>query len=127
MCRTLVIESDKSLPRIFFNKSTKEIEITGNLYHFKPELLFEMILNWLKLYFEHEGKLITIRFDLELISARSMQIICAFIKSIKLYRNCDVEVKVIWLINLGDEYDSVGVKLLKELMPINFKIQKKFT
>jgi hypothetical protein len=126
MYRTLVIESDKSLPRIFFNKSTKEIEITGNLYHFKPELLFEMILNWLKLYFEHEGKLITIRFDLELISARSMQIICAFIKSIKLYRNCDVEVKVIWLINLGDEYDSVGVKLLKELMPINFKIQKKF-
>jgi hypothetical protein len=123
----LVIESDKSLPRIFFNKSTKEIEITGNLYHFKPELLFEMILNWLKLYFEHEGKLITIRFDLELISARSMQIICAFIKSIKLYRNCDVEVKVIWLINLGDEYYSVGVKLLKELMPINIKIQKKFT
>ncbi|MFO0356232.1 MAG: SiaC family regulatory phosphoprotein [Sphingobacteriaceae bacterium] len=123
----MVIESDKSLPRIFFNKSTKEIEITGNLYHFKPELLFEMILNWLKLYFEHEGKLITIRFDLELISARSMQIICAFIKSIKLYRNCDVEVKVIWLINLGDEYYSVGVKLLKELMPINIKIQKKFT
>lgn len=125
MYRTLVIECDKSLPRIFFNKSTKEIEITGNLYHFNPEFLFEMILNWLKLYFEHEGKLITIRFDLELISAGSMQIICAFLKNVKLYSNCDLEVKVIWLINSGDEYDRVGVELLKELMPINFRIQKK--
>jgi hypothetical protein len=40
MYKTFETGCDKSLPKVFFNKSTKEIEITGNLYHFKPELLF---------------------------------------------------------------------------------------
>ncbi|MFN7911088.1 MAG: SiaC family regulatory phosphoprotein [Bacteroidota bacterium] len=121
----LEILCDKSLPSVILNEKTNELEINGCLYHFKSELLFEMILNWLHFYFEKKGKEVTIRFDLELISARSMKIIYIFLKNInQVYINNEI-VKVIWLMNIDDEHDRIGVELIKELVPLDFKIQQK--
>lgn len=125
MYKTFVTECDKSLPKVFFKKGTKEIEITVNLYHFKPEFIFEMILKEVKFYIEQGGKELTIRIDLELISAKSMKIICSFLKNIIQLFNNDVAVKVIWLMDPEDELNRTPVEFLKELMPINFKIHEK--
>ena len=108
MYKTFETGCDKSLPKVFFNKSTKEMEITGNLYHFKPEFIFEMILNWVKYYIEHGGKELTIRIDLDLISARSMKIIYIFLKKINQVYNKYGVVKVIRLMDIGDEHDRIG-------------------
>jgi hypothetical protein len=116
---------DASLPVVFFNKKTKEVEIVGNLYHFKSELLFDIILNWFQLYFGHERKEITLRFDLEIINAKSIKIIYYFLKNIKQLDNCDAPVKVIWLMNSDDEWDRMRIELIKELVPIDFKIHQK--
>jgi hypothetical protein len=125
MFKTLKIGQDNSLPKVFFNKTTKEIEITGNLYHLKSEYIFERILKWVQSYIELGGKEITIRFDLELISARSMKIICGFLKNINQVYNNNEVVKVIWLMGIDDEHDRIVVELIKELVPLDFKIQQK--
>jgi hypothetical protein len=125
MYKTFETGCDKSLPKVFFKKGTKEIEITVNLYHFKPEFIFEMILKEVKFYIEQGGKELTIRIDLELISARYMRYIYTFLKNNKRLYCYDLILKFIWLLDSDDELNGTFANFLKEQMPIDFNIHQK--